>query len=283
MVAINHKFASAKGDGADPTRIQPSNWNDTHKFQGGANCVIGNATSSSGDLTEIPCTSFARSILAATSAADLLAIGISVPTTGDAQLTLKVTAPDGWLMMTDGTIGNALSGATFADASAQDLFELIWNNISNSWAPVVGGRGASASADWAAQKKLTLTKQLGRAILIGGAGSGLTSRALGETGGEETHQLTTDEAPTGQLTLNFNDPEHSHQLPLDFIGGGGGLLGGVDRTQPYGNGQPGTGGGIAPTTSPESTGITASLTDHAGDQAHNNMQPWSAWNVMIKL
>ena len=33
---VTHRFASAKSDGADATQIQPSHWNDGHKFIGGA-------------------------------------------------------------------------------------------------------------------------------------------------------------------------------------------------------------------------------------------------------
>lgn len=33
---LAHRFVSAKADGTDPTMIQPSNWNDGHKFTGGA-------------------------------------------------------------------------------------------------------------------------------------------------------------------------------------------------------------------------------------------------------
>lgn len=35
-VAI-HSFVSAKADGSDATKVQPSNWNAGHQFQGGAN------------------------------------------------------------------------------------------------------------------------------------------------------------------------------------------------------------------------------------------------------
>lgn len=32
---LKHRFVSPRADGADPTQIQPSYWNDGHKFQGG--------------------------------------------------------------------------------------------------------------------------------------------------------------------------------------------------------------------------------------------------------
>jgi hypothetical protein len=33
---LKHRFVSARADGADVTQVQPSHWNDGHKFQGGA-------------------------------------------------------------------------------------------------------------------------------------------------------------------------------------------------------------------------------------------------------
>jgi hypothetical protein len=50
----------------------------------------------------------------------------------------------------DHTIGSALSGATYANADAQCLYTLLWNNVTNTYAPVTGGRGGSAAADWPA-------------------------------------------------------------------------------------------------------------------------------------
>ena len=35
MNLLKHRFVSAKSDGSDATQIQPSNWNDGHKFSGG--------------------------------------------------------------------------------------------------------------------------------------------------------------------------------------------------------------------------------------------------------
>ncbi|MHC4711999.1 MAG: hypothetical protein ACYTAN_01845 [Planctomycetota bacterium] len=111
--------------------------------------------------------------------------------TGDVKLTVNTTPDTGWVIMDDGTIGDAGSGGTTrANADCEDLFTLLWNNISDTWCPVPGGRGASAAADWAAGKVITLPLTLGRALGVSGAGSGLTSRALGENLGAETHNHT---------------------------------------------------------------------------------------------
>src|SRR5690606_9005804 len=107
---------------------------------------------------------------------ELRALG---PQTGDVHLTYATSAPSGWVMMDDGSIGNAISGATTrSNADTEALYTLLYDNISDDYAPVAGGRGANAATDFAAGKALTLTKVLGRALGIAGAGADLTSRAL---------------------------------------------------------------------------------------------------------
>jgi hypothetical protein len=56
------------------------------------------------------------------------------------------------------------------------------------------GQGTAAAA-WAANCRMTLPKTLGRALGVAGAGSGLTSRALGITAGAETAALSTANQP----------------------------------------------------------------------------------------
>lgn len=116
--------------------------------------------------------------------------------TGAIQPIYGTVAKTGWIIMDDGTIGNAASGATtYAADDAEDLFTLIWDNIADTYCPVSSGRGASAAADFAANKTIALPRTSGRAIGAAGAGSGLTSRAVGEYLGEEEHSLVAGEIP----------------------------------------------------------------------------------------
>lgn len=172
-------------------------------------------------------------------------------TTGDVKLTYKTVADVGWVMITDGTIGSATSGSTYANANAAALYAVLWNNISNTFAPVSTGRGANAAADFAANKTLAVPKLLGRALGIAGAGATLTSRPLGQTLGEETHTMTLAELVA-----------HTHTVasqPNAAGGGGGGIVSGVPLTQ---------------TVTSSSAGSTTPF---------NVMQPTSFLNMMIKL
>ncbi len=190
-------------------------------------------------------------------------------TTGDTKLTLKTVADNGWVIADDGTIGNAGSGATTrANADCAELYSLVWDKIPDSLAPVTGGRGGSASADFAAQKAMKLPRTLGRVLGVAGIGSGLTSRALGSYLGTETHLLTENELAVHDHPVN--DPGHTHNL--DVSGGPGG----VQRLI----GSPNQAPNILATASSQ-TGLTVG--NAGGNSPHNNMQPTSFFNLMIKL
>ena len=90
---------------------------------------------------------------------------INSPRTGDYRTSLNSFQPFGWVAANDGTIGTPASNATTrANIDTWPLYNLIWNSVLNNWAPVTGGRGASAIADFSANKQLQLTRTLGRVI-----------------------------------------------------------------------------------------------------------------------
>lgn len=75
----------------------------------------------------------------------------------------RKTAPSGWVRLNGGTIGSASSGATErANADTQTLFTLLWGEYANTELAIQDStgaasvRGASASADFAANKRLPL-------------------------------------------------------------------------------------------------------------------------------
>lgn len=194
------------------------------------------------------------------------AVGASAWSTGDVKLTLKAVADSGWIMCDDSSVGNTTSGASHVGPQFQALFTLLWNNVTDTWAPVNGGRGVDAPTDWAANKRIALTAMLGRALGLAGNGVGLTSRPLGATLGEENHLLSTPEMPSHNHPLT--DPGHHHTVP--------------ESQAPLGSNitTVSTGGGTT-TTSTDPTGITIGATGGGG--AHNNMQPTSFLHAMIKI
>lgn len=283
-ITLKHNFVSAKGNDADPTLIQPSAWNDNHSITMAANSVIGNSTGSTGAATEIPAGAAGLSILASVASADLItaltALGATFPTTGDLKPTLKFTPDAGWLMIDDSTIGNISSSADFSGVAYQALFEFVWTNYSqpssNVAFPVSGGLGASASADWAAQKTLKLGPFIGRVAGVaspsGKTGSGLTERLSGQALGEENHLLTIPEMPSHSHT----DSGHDHAENGSVVASATGPL--------YTGGGANSGDGATAGSLGLRTGSgAANIQPTGGGGAHNNMQPTIFINWMIKL
>ena len=104
---------------------------------------------------------------------------INSPRTGDIRLSLNSFQPYGWVIMNDGTIGDANSNATTrANIDTFPLFDLIWSTFqaSQTLAPMLtsGGApvayGASSVADFGSDNQLTLTLQAGR-VIAGVSGS----------------------------------------------------------------------------------------------------------------
>jgi microcystin-dependent protein len=190
-------------------------------------------------------------------------------TTGDVKLTIKTVADPGWVLMNDGTIGNAVSGATTrANADTEALFTLLWNNTTDANCPVSGGRGASAAADFAANKTIALPKALGRALAVYGSGAGLTNRSLAQALGSEDATLVSH-----THTATVNDPGHAHKVLVKDVqaGAGGGIFGvnGAFDIDKY--------------TESAGTGISVDISTAGSSGSQANMQPTVFLNVMIKL
>lgn len=87
----------------------------------------------------------------------------------------------GWVRDNGRTIGSASSGATErANADTSALFVYLWANFSNTICPVSSGRGASAAADFAANKTIGLPDK--RGYIAGGLddmGNSAASRYAG--------------------------------------------------------------------------------------------------------
>jgi len=128
----------------------------------------------------------------------------------------------GWVRDNGRTIGSASSGATErANADCQSLYTFLWENFADGICPVLGGRGGSAAADWAADKQIALPDK--RGCVAGGlddmgnsAANRLASTPVvvggvlvaGAVVGENTHALTS--AENGPHTHGITDPGHHH-------------------------------------------------------------------------
>lgn len=185
-------------------------------------------------------------------------------TTGDVKLTYKSVADSGWVMMNDGSIGNTASGATTrANADTYDLFMLMWNYSDCVVQTQAGIESTKTTAiqDWSANKRLVLPRTTGRALAGAGQGEGLSVRNPGSSVGEENHTLTWNEMPSHTHSLNV----HSRGYP----------------DKGYDN--PGSGNGYQYLRNVDPRDDQSWTREAGGNQPHNNMQPTTFLNVMIKL
>lgn len=169
-----------------------------------------------------------------------------------------------WLICDGRTIGSASSGGTArANADMEVLFTHLWNNSSNTYLVIQTSagsnttRGASAAADFAANKRMPLPDARGRTLisLDGSAGvvAGTWADNLGGTGGDDTHQLT-----LAELASHIHPPASTF---LNIIGAGPGTS---NLT---------TGGSIA--------GSLSGTGSAGGDTPHNNMQPSLVVSILM--
>jgi len=291
-LGVTHAFVTAKTDGSDASLLRPSNWNAGHVITMDTNTLMGKASAGTGPAEAIPVSAATIALLASADLPTFLAnLGISPPTTGDGRITLKTTPPATWLMMDDGTFGNAGSGAsgpvnlsaTAANVANLALFNLLYT-FSDALCPVLTSAGGAttraslgtAAAAWAALAQMTLPKQLGRAIVGAGTGAGLTARALGATFGGDTATLGTANLPA--------------YTPGGTITNGAITMSGTFAVQAGANNNNGGGGGsfsaTAGTASPTASQATSTFagTPQGGSStAFSIAQASAAWNVMVKL
>jgi hypothetical protein len=112
---------------------------------------------------------------------------VNSPRTGDVRTSIASYIL-GWVPMNNGTIGNASSGATArANQDTFQLFDLIWRNFqaNQGLAPMFNGTtpiayGADSVTDFTANRKLSLTKNLGR--VMAGALPVVASQAFTRSG-----------------------------------------------------------------------------------------------------
>jgi hypothetical protein len=170
-------------------------------------------------------------------------------TTGELVSSFATTAPAGTVAMDGLTIGNASSGATSrANVDTLALFTLLWNQASNALLPIqdsagtASTRGASAAADYAANKRLTLPALVDGQAILAAVGSGVLTATVG-TVLNHTH------------AASVTDPGHRHTglfgtNTAQGVGPGSGILAAASNVTDY------SGTGIS-VTNANNTGGTA--------------------------
>ena len=125
--------------------------------------------------------------------------------TGDFKARYGTGSLTGFVRANGRTIGSSTSGATErANADCQALFEYLWTTDANL--TVSTGRGATANADWVANKTIALPDLRGRVMAgiddMGSSAAGRLTDAvsgfgdvLGETGGAQSKTLITANLP----------------------------------------------------------------------------------------
>lgn len=149
--------------------------------------------------------------------------------TGDWKITADTGDKEGYVRANGRTIGNSASGATErANDDTEDLFTFLWNKHANGILAVSGGRGASAAADFAANKTIAIYNARSASIVfaddmgnsaagLGYGGSFTTGNATttGSVGGANTHTLTESEIVAHQHTgTTQTEGAHTHAISI---------------------------------------------------------------------
>lgn len=155
--------------------------------------------------------------------------------TGDVFFAFCDTTRSGAVRCNGRTLGNAVSGATErANADTLPLFTFLYN-LSDTAAPVSGGRGANAAADFAAGKTIQLPSLRGTLPIglttMGNSDNGVLASTPvtfgsailpGSQLGANTHALTTAELATHLHTVGItsaNGTDHTHSVSITSSAG----------------------------------------------------------------
>jgi hypothetical protein len=212
--------------------------------------------------------------------------------TGDLKVRYGTGVHSGWVRANGRTIGSATSGATErANADTEALFLYLWGADENL--TVSTGRGASAAADWAANKTIALPDGRGRALAsladMGSSDNSMFSGAtftagdsttLGSTIGAARRTLIRSNLPN--VTPTFTGQGTTAGLSQASILAGGTVAGVVTG----GSGQ----GGVAigqsftnPTVTITPLGAVADINGGVAQTAFDAISPLLLITTYIKL
>ncbi len=159
----------------------------------------------------------------------------TILSTGDLKVKYGTGALTGFVRANGRTIGSATSGASErANADCQSLFEYLW--VADANLTVSTGRGASANADWVANKTIALPDWRGRVLAglddMGNSAAGrltatyfgTAATVLGAAGGSQSSTLLQANLPNVALTTTIpaNQGSHVHPVGVASTQGGAG-------------------------------------------------------------
>jgi microcystin-dependent protein len=139
--------------------------------------------------------------------------------TGDVKPSFSGAPETGWIFLDDGTIGDQYSGAiSRANPDCWPLYSILWPSggiyafAQGTWTPV--GKGASAAADWAAHRHISLPRACGRAMTTAGQGKHMDVNVGTPNTNSLSYGWWTNYNGEEQVQLNWNHmPEHAHWVP----------------------------------------------------------------------
>lgn len=130
-IQVKHKFVSAKVDTLDNSKIQPSNWNDTHDLLLAGGVVVGRAAGAGqAAATELPMGVMGQSLIAAADAAAARALIVADATQATilAAATKATPVDADSVAAIDSAAGNALKRFTWAaiKATLKTYFDTLY-------------------------------------------------------------------------------------------------------------------------------------------------------------
>lgn len=198
----------------------------------------------------------------------------------------------GWARLNGRTIGNAASSATErANDDCEALFALLWNADAaspNNLLAVSTGKGASAAADWAANKTLALPDARARPLLgLDDMGNTAAGRLAATTFAAGTATKLFSSGGTDSVTLQTTEiPAHTHGASMDVQGDhnhGYNVVTNVTNVQAGGTAVYATGLGGTLTTNAGNHQHNITVNNAGGGGAHQNMPPFLLGTFYIKL
>lgn len=226
-ISVTHDFESAKADGPDSTRVQPSHWNADHVLEMATSRVLGRVTASVGPVQE----------LTPSDLATLLGLNF----VGKTIAFNDTTAPTGWTKVTShndkalrvvsGSVGSGGSaafstvfGTTVTGGTAISQTHLPSVNFSHSLTAASHTHPFSATTGAESAHTHSYTRNTQLATAQSGPGEGnllqATSTATTGAGSAHSHSVsgTTDGsgslAVSGTVSSGGSNTAHTHPMDL---------------------------------------------------------------------